>query len=150
MKTRTFSLLSLSLVACGSPSESAVPVENSPVVISEVSSSTDQLELYNRSGAAVDLSAWFIQDEDQAAEKTYAFPAGSTIAAGAFLVLEKGTAHAFGFGKDDVAYLYDVDGELADVADWPTNGALESWCRVPDGTGEFGECKPTFGAANSR
>lgn len=150
MKTWTVPLLSLALAACGAPSETAVPVENSPVVISEVSSTTDQVELYNRSGAAVDVSAWFIQDEDQDATKTYAFPAGSTIAAGAFLVLEKGTAHAFGFGKDDVVYLYDVDGELADVADWPTNGALVSWCRVPDGTGEFGECKPTFGAANSR
>lgn len=150
MKTCLFASISMTLLACGSPSETAVPVENSPVVISEVSSTTDQLELYNRTGAAVDLSAWFIQDEDQAAEKTYAFPAGTSIAAGAFLVLEKGTAHAFGFGKDDVVYLYDVDGELADVADWPTNGALESWCRVPDGSGEFGECKPTFGAANSR
>lgn len=150
MKFWTLSLLSLSLLACGAPTETAVPVEGSPVVVSEVSSTTDQVELYNRSSASVDLSAWFIQDEGQEAAKTYAFPAGSTIAAGAFLVLEKGTAHTFGFGKDDVVYLYNVDGDLADVADWPTNAALESWCRVPDGTGEFDKCKPTFGAANSR
>ncbi|MFT4511991.1 MAG: hypothetical protein ACI89X_000679 [Planctomycetota bacterium] len=65
-----------------------------PVVINEFSyddSSTDDheyIELFNRSGAAVDVSGWsLVGDDSNGVNFTEVFPAGTIIAAGDYLVL---------------------------------------------------------------
>ena len=137
--------------ACGSPVEEETVLGNSPVVINEVSSKEDDpVELFNRSEAAVDLTGWYIVDQDL--EHTpYAIPNGTTIAAGAYLViqLKADVNHPFALGGKDKAHLYNADGQLADRASWADGQADVSFCRKPNGTGEFGTCAAlSLGAAN--
>ncbi len=149
-------LAGLGLIALGCVSDGPEDLppggvlEGSPVVINEVSASgDDELELYNRSGAAVDISGWYITDDAKSVSDAYVFPAGTSLASGAFLALTRGQHHQFGFGKDDAAYLFDPEGRQADVADWGSDGAAVAWCRVPDGSGEFRTClQQSFGASN--
>jgi hypothetical protein len=149
---RWTTLIWLSLVACGSPRTDEPVVTNSKVIINEVSSAGDDaVELVNRSTEPVDMTGWFIQDEDQVAEKTWAFPDGTTIAPGAYLVVRKDATRTFGLGSEDKVYLGDADGNVADVAGWAKDEALVSFCRRPNITGAFGAC-PTasFGVENPK
>ncbi len=64
-----------------------------PVVINEALTNsvlplTDEIELYNPTGTAVDISGWWLSDDASAPQK-YAFPNGSTIAAGGFLTVNE-------------------------------------------------------------
>ncbi len=144
--------LAFLVLGCGG-SEDPAAGGDGPIAINEVTSlgdAKDALELYNRSSGTVDLSDWYIQDEDRGAnDKTYAIPSGTTLAPGAYLKLEKGTHHAFGFGNTDAVFLFDTDGNLSDSTNWLDEQASLSWCRLPDGTGAFTSCsQATFGAAN--
>jgi hypothetical protein len=125
------------------------------VVINEVSSSGDDpIELLNR-GDAVDLSGWsvtdagWVQGDATTDDHRWVFPEGTTFAAGGRLVLTKGVEHAFGLGGEDMVVLWDADGQRVDEAAWPADGAKVSWCRQPDGVGEFATCQAvSLGAAN--
>ena len=64
-----------------------------PVVINEALTNsvlplTDEIELYNPTATAVDISGWWLSDDASAPQK-YAFPNGSTIAAGGFLTVNE-------------------------------------------------------------
>jgi hypothetical protein len=122
------------------------------VIINEVASKNgDQLELYNRGGSEVEISGWYYGDDDFPADDThkYTIAADTTLAAGEYLVFEEGTHHTFGFGGDDAVTLFDADDNQVDQADWPDGEADTSYCRTPNGTGDFQACaSATFGAAN--
>ena len=125
------------------------------VVINEVTSAGDDLiELYNASDAAIDIGGWYIVDDgwDAAAPDPthrYDFPAGTELAAGAYLVLTKDVEHPFGVGGNDAIIVYDADDMVVDQTTWPDGDAETSWCRIPDGTGDFQVCSTaTFGASN--
>ena len=125
------------------------------VVINEVSSSGDDpIEILNL-GDAVDLSGWavsdsgWVQGDATTDDQRWVFPAGSTLAAGARLVLTKDIEHGFGLGGEDMVVLWDADGQRVDETAWPADGAKVSWCRQPDGVGEFATCQAaSLGAAN--
>lgn len=142
---------------CGALDTSAC-VAASPidVVINEVASVGDDLiELYNRGDRQVDLSGWAVHDADYVAadpataDQRYVLAAGSTIAAGGYLVLTKGTDHSFGLGDVDRLVLQRTDGTAADETSWTASQANPSWCRLPSGTGAFATCAATFGATNA-
>ncbi len=125
------------------------------VVINEVSSSGDDpIELLNR-GESVDLSGWsvtdagWVQGDAATDDHRWVFPAGTTLAAGARLVLTKGVAHPFGLGDEDMVVLWDADGQRVEEVAWPVDGAKVSWCRQPDGVGAFATCQAaSLGAVN--
>ena len=76
------------------------PSDVAGVFINEVcSSGTDWVELYNASEEAVSLAGFHLQDS-KGAEEEYVFPAGSSIAARSYLVLEKDVDFAFGISGD--------------------------------------------------
>ncbi|MFT5429968.1 MAG: DNA-binding beta-propeller fold protein YncE [Myxococcota bacterium] len=120
------------------------------VVINEVSSSgSDSIELFNPTESAVDISGWMLQDESRAAAKTYTIADGNVLAPGDYVVLLKDIHHKFGLGGDDAAYLLDPSGAVVDTADWPKDGADVSWCRLPNGSGDFVSCPvSSFGTTN--
>lgn len=126
------------------------------VVINEVTSDGDDtIELYNVGDERADLSGWYIVDDaydidtGEPADHRYEFDDGEELAAGAYLVLTKDVEHTFGVGKDDALRLFDADDKLVDSADWPDQAAETSWCRIPNGTGDFEECAaPSFGGPN--
>ena len=107
------------------------------VVVNEVESNGgtpgDWIELYNRGTTAVDISGFVVKDNDDS--RTTTLPAGTTIAAGGFLVIEEAQL-GFGLGAADAARLFDPAGVLVDAYTW-TAHATTTYGRCPDGTGPF-------------
>lgn len=118
----------------------------------------DAIELLNAGGAAADLSGWQLSDDPTLpADKTYVFPPGSTLAPGEYLVLSEYDDVAmtgdFPFGisssNEETITLADAGGVARDTIVVLGSDAVVSYCRLPDGTGAWQVCDPTFGAANS-
>jgi hypothetical protein len=107
------------------------------VVVNEVESNGgvpgDWIELYNRGTTVVNLSGFVVKDNDDS--RTTTFPAGTTIAAGGFLVIEEAQL-GFGLGAADAARLFEPSGALVDSYTW-TAHATTTYGRCPDGTGPF-------------
>lgn len=146
------------------------------VVVNEIDANLDWVELYNKGDGAFDLGGLTLADSDGAGgpkvDEAIIFPAGTTIAAGASLfILGKqdvspgeqepqtecapGTSPCFfapfGLSDGDGDEIFLLDGDsLVSSSAYPAAAAGdgETWCRVPDGTGEFEVCTPTPGAAN--
>jgi len=117
----------------------------------------DLIELHNAGGAVADLSGWQLSDDPELPPaKTYVFPPGSALAPGAFLVLVAYDEQAmtgdlpFGLGSDkqETLTLADAGGVPRDVLMFDGAAAVTSYCRLPDGTGGWQPCAPSFGAAN--
>jgi hypothetical protein len=108
------------------------------VKLNEVESSGgvpgDWVELYNAGASAADLSGWRFIDNDDT-HVAYVIPAGTSIAPGAFLVLDE-AQFGFGLGAGETARLYDAFGTLVDSYVW-TAHAPTTYGRCPDGTGAF-------------
>ncbi|NUP13919.1 MAG: lamin tail domain-containing protein [Polyangiaceae bacterium] len=128
------------------------------VVVNEVvadppSGQEDWLELYNRSSESVDIGGWKITDSEPAVH-SFVFPAGTTLDAGQYLVLDRDAANSFTFGFDkdpgDQVKLYDGAGNIVDSTSWVRAqvGQPNSWGRFPNGTGTFSTRTATKGAAN--
>ncbi|MCP4792828.1 MAG: lamin tail domain-containing protein, partial [Actinomycetia bacterium] len=68
------------------------------IVINEArATGDDKIELMNPGDDAVDLTSWWMTDEkDAPTGGAYEFPDGTVMAAGEYLVLEKGLDHVFG------------------------------------------------------
>ncbi len=107
------------------------------VVVNEVESNGgvpgDWIELYNRGTTVVNLSGFVVKDNDDS--RTTTLPAGTTIAAGGFLVIEEAQL-GFGLGAADAARLFEPSGALVDSYTW-TAHATTTYGRCPDGTGPF-------------
>ena len=80
---------------------------------------------------------------------SYTIPAGTRIAAGAYLVFERDVHHTFGLGDADGLVLAQGNGNEVDRVAWGVSQAIPAWCRLPNATGGFRTCdNQTFGAAN--
>lgn len=120
-----------------------------PVRINEVESDggspDDWIELVNPTASTLDVSGVVVKDDDDA--HAYPIPAGTTIAAGGHLVIER-AALGFGLGDGDTVRLFDGD-LLVDSASWGAGHAATTWGRCPDTTGAFGvTARSTKGEAN--
>jgi hypothetical protein len=93
---------------------------NDSIVADEAREFDDYAELYNPTSAAVDLSGWGLADD--AEDPDWVFPAGTTIEAGAHLLVwlddqpDQGPLHAtVGLAADgDALVLFSPDGAIAD------------------------------------
>ncbi|WNY32839.1 lamin tail domain-containing protein [Curtobacterium flaccumfaciens] len=106
------------LAAVGDDDPSVGAVAANGLVVNEVESNaddTDWVELENTSDAAIDLTGYAFLDSDSSHD-AYVLPAGSTIAAGGYFVVDQLSATApgfdFGLGGADTARLYDPAGDL--------------------------------------
>lgn len=119
------------------------------VKINEVESNgdaTDWVEFYNTGSESVDLSGYGFKDNDDT--RTFTIADGTTLAPGAFLVIED-PEFDFGLGGGDAARLFAPDGvTVLDEYVWESHAAT-TWGRCPDGTGAFfTTSESTKGAAN--
>jgi hypothetical protein len=137
------------LISMAGPAAAGDPLTD--IKINEVESSGgtpgDWVELRNNAGTATDVGGLKFKDADDA-HTFYEIPAGTTIPAGGYLVLEE-AQFGFGLGGNDSARLFLSDGTTAvDSYAWATAAAV-TYGRCPDGTGSFGD-RPasTKGAAN--
>ncbi|WP_417507278.1 lamin tail domain-containing protein [Microbacterium sp.] len=120
-----------------------------PVRLNEVESDggspDDWVELVNPTDAALDVSGIVVKDDDDT--HAYSIPAGTTIGAGEYLVIEREQL-GFGLGGGDAVRLF--DGELlVDETSWGEGHAAITWGRCPDTTGAFAATTASSkGAAN--
>jgi hypothetical protein len=118
--------------------------------INEVESSGgvpgDWVELFNAGPIGVDISGWIFRDNDDT--HAYAIPAGTTLAPGAYYLLEE-AAFGFGLGAADSARLFDAGNAVVDAYSWTTHAAI-TYGRCPNGSGAFAATSAaTKGAANA-
>lgn len=123
---------------------------SSPVRVNEVESQGgtpgDWVELTNVGGSVADLGGLVVSDSDPT--HRYALPAGTTLAPGAFTVVEEADL-GFGLGGDDAVRLLGPGDVVVDEFAW-TSHAPTTWGRGPDGTGEFAVTSAaTKGAVNA-
>lgn len=123
----------------------------------ELAGALDAIEIYNAGMAPADLSGLQLSDDPTLpADKTYVFAEGTQLAPGAFLVLvQRDDATGVGdypFGisgsKPEQITLAAADGAVIDTVELEAAAAEVSWCRVPDGDGEWQSCERSFGASN--
>jgi len=134
----------------------------SPVVLNEVSSSDDGIELFNSSDTPVDISGWLVTDDpvgpdyDPMLDVLKAnLPAGTILEPGGYLVLPQGNLpghHPFGLNEaGDMVTLLQADLSFVDQVAYSPGLAETSYCRHPDGPGNpwVADCIPTFGSVNA-
>lgn len=135
----------------GCASDCTIESAGSPdVVVNEVVAKADPdgdpdwVELYNRGDGLADLTNWTMTDNAPEQEgHVYTFAPGTTLEAGAYLVLVEDEEGSFGYGlsssNGDSVLLYDASGALIDDATWGEGDADlgTSWGRSPNGSGEF-------------
>jgi hypothetical protein len=125
------------------------------VVINEVSptdldfNAFDWIELFNAGDGTADISGWDIVD-DGATSTPYTFPAGTTIAPGAYLVIDQSDTFDFELGaSNEGVHLRDEGDVVVNETMWTNVTNPSSWGRFPNGTGDFSlRATKTQGAAN--
>jgi hypothetical protein len=127
---------------------SADPAEKAELVINEVESNggspDDWVELTNLGTGSAELTGYTFRDNDDT--HIYSVPSGTSLAPGAFLVLE---GFGFGLGSGDAARLFDAAGALVTSYTW-TSHATSTYGRCPDGSGALVTTRAsTKGTANS-
>lgn len=115
--------------------------QQSTIAINEVESNddvTDWVEIINTGTQSVDISGWYLLDNDPVGHKadTTPVPEGTTLEPGALYVFDQNKDFTFGLGKNDKATVYDKDGNVIDEYAW-TTPASGVYARIPDGTGAF-------------
>lgn len=147
------------------PEEPEEPAPAGEIVINEVDSQpSDWVEFFNPGTAPLDISGYEIRDNSD--DHRWQFLPGTTIAAGAYLVVDQntigtvdGTPQKFsapiGIGSADRIRLYDATGtQLDDTLPWNGHAAIDgdaaaaTLARCPDGEGAFVLAYATPGAAN--
>jgi hypothetical protein len=131
------------------------------VVINELESAVDDIEIYNAGDQPVDLSGWILTDDmvdqnyDPVADlEKLVFAPMTSLAAKKFLVVKKGNLpgqHPFGLSNDgDTVTLLEPNLSVVDQVSYGLGEAMVSYCRLPDGPGGAWTtgCMPTLGAAN--
>ena len=137
-------------------------VDNGIVLNEFTADGNDEVELLNVSDTAINIGGWLLTDQVEAQrvdtydplsdDEKFIFPAGTTVAPGAYVVIAKGSGeleHSFGISKEsDIVSLVAPNGALVDQAGADNDQASPSYCRVPDGTGAWQTCEATFGSQN--
>lgn len=146
------------------------------LVINEISADNDDwVELYNTTSAAISLDGVRLADDDGGMPKLDEAVdlSGALVPAGGYLFVlvkvdmppagevadcspwpspcyqaEFGLSH----GNGDTIYLVDAADNVLAQADYPADAVpadmTQTWCRVPNGSGNFAGCNATAGAAN--
>ena len=140
----------------------AAAVDRSGVVVNEVLAHTDlpqsdSIELFNPTGAAINVGGWYLSDAGDDLQK-YQIPAGTVISAGGYLVFDESdfnvsaTGFALSGSTGDQVYLSQSVGDFVALQDAVEFGATfngQSVGRLPNGTGRLTRLAAnSFGSAN--
>ena len=128
---------------------------NSTTASDENGNFSDWIELYNNSDQAVDLSGWFLTDEDTNLER-WPLPAGTLIPAKGTLVIWADDEAAAGLhanfklsASGETLYLVTPQKAFADMVIFTDAQSDFSYARTPNGVGAWNWTdRPTFNTAN--
>lgn len=141
----------------------------SPVVINEVMPSNyntvadqdgefnDWIELYNTTGATIDLSGYYLSDKPNSEPLMWQFPAGTSILPNDYLIvwldedtLQAGLHANFKLSASgESVMLSDAGGFELNRVKFPEMETSTTYGRYPNGTGGFIRMFPTYAASNS-
>lgn len=115
--------------------------------------SNDQIELYNPSGADINLTGWHLSD-DLSEPNKWPIPAGSIVPANGFLVFDEDDFHpdritGFGLSKDGEEVVLSAPGRVVDSVRFKGQENGVSWGRYPDGADDWLTTLLTPNAANA-
>ncbi|HEV7388308.1 MAG TPA: lamin tail domain-containing protein [Gemmatimonadaceae bacterium] len=127
-----------------------ITVSKPPVLINEVFADGDLgdgwVELYNPTGSPVDLAGWEVRPSDTG-PTTYVIPAGVSIAAGGFAIIDEASL-SFPLQVNGALVLLSKFRRIADNFAWTGETPGKADGRCPDG-GQFVRLtRPTRNAAN--
>ena len=111
------------------------------IVINEVESNddeTDWVEVYNVGNTPVDLSGWYLYDDDPVGHAADITPVteGTMLNPGEFYVFDGNKDFTFGLGKNDEVTIFNK-ADLV-IAEYAWEGHAEGvYARIPDGVGDF-------------
>jgi hypothetical protein len=129
---------------------------NSTVVADQNGEFDDWFELYNLTIADIDISGYYLSDNDTKPSK-WKIPSGTVIRAGGYLIIwaDKDTTQAglhanfkLSSGGEELV-LSDPDLTIIDLIKYPEQTLELSYSRFPNGTGSFKWQLPTFNATNN-
>lgn len=140
--TATWQILYVQTPGAANDNTNPTPVAN--LKINElysrgVATDPDWVEIYNAGAETVDLGGWRIYDAggQSGAKPKKEFPAGTTIAAGAWAVIVVDDADASGFGlssNGEKIWLENPSSTIADSVEFPALDSAQSFGRYPDGS----------------
>jgi hypothetical protein len=115
----------------------------------------DWIELYNNTGATIDLSGFYLSDNTSNPYK-WPFPLGTKINAGQYLIVwadnqgaQSGLHADFKLSKDgEEVQLIHSDGTVIDAVTFGAQTTNKGYARIPNGTGDFVIQNSTFKANN--
>lgn len=117
----------------------------------------DWIEIYNNTNRDINLTGYYLSDDKSKINK-WAFNDGTIIKAGAYLIVwadedsSEGVLHAnFKLSKSgESLYLTNGSNVYVDSLTFPSLSDLESYSRIPNGTGTFVKKSSTFRADNDK
>jgi hypothetical protein len=142
----------------GAPNDNNPPapmIKINEVYSRGVDAEPDWVEIYNAGTSSVNIGGYKIYDSggQSGSKPKMEIPAGTSLAAGAFLVITVDDTSAAGFGLSsggEQVWLEDAAGTVIDDVTFPALDAFTSYGRFPDGSGSFTVLYHlTKGAANS-
>ncbi len=117
----------------------------------------DWIELYNNSSSSIDLSGYFLTD-DQEDLTQWSFPAGTQIEANGYLIIwadddeDQAGLHAnfkLSASGETLTLLHAIDTSIVDQVTYEEQTTDISYGRIPNGTGPFATMNATFNAENT-
>lgn len=123
------------------------------IVINEVESNDDEsdwVEIYNAGTTTVDLTGWYLFDDDPVGHAAEISPVAdrTVLNPGEFYVFDGNKHFTFGLGKADKVTIFNKAGVSIAEYSWAAH-ANGVYARIPDGTGELIEfATSTKGKAN--
>lgn len=129
---------------------------NTTIIADQNGEFDDWFELYNLTAADIDMSGYYLSDNNTKISK-WKLPPGTTIKGGGYLIIwaDKDTTQAglhanfklSSTGEELV--LSEPDLTVIDEVKYPGQTLELSYSRFPDGTGSFRWQNPTFNAVNN-
>lgn len=129
---------------------------NSYTMLDQNGEYDDWIELYNNSAEAIVLDGYHLSDDEDDILK-WTFPAGTTIAAHAYLIvwadkdtLQSGLHASFKLSASgETVFLSDAFGQVIDEISFGEQTTDMSYGRYENGTGSFQVMSPTYNAENN-
>jgi len=139
----------LQCLGCVLLSGSGCRTFESAVVVNEVSSKEELIELYNAGDSAVSLLGYRLSDRIEGPSGRDLVLPAVELAPGGYHVVDLNERASFRLAAEEQVLLKDPGGQVVDYVQWPLGHADPSYCRLPNGSGTFSRCAAaSFGEAN--
>lgn len=160
-------LMAFGMINCKKDKDEPVPDISNSIVINEVMPKNtgfgsdqdnefdDWIEIYNNGQEDIDISGYFLTDSDSDLEK-WKFPEGTTLAKNGYLIVwvdgdstQVGLHTPFKLSAlGETVLLLTPEKKVIQEVTFPEISPLQSYARIPNGTGDFSWAAPTFAAQN--